>query len=83
MRFAHNTLMRPTSEINTPKGDDEHPVPFHMEVPPSPHLPARGNVDVFPTFSLVIPDFDILHKVSFFSYRLFIILALKQSTYDE
>ena len=25
---------RPKSEIYTPKGDDEHPRPFHMGVPP-------------------------------------------------
>ena len=57
--------MRPKFEINTPKRDDGHLVPFHMEVPPPPlPLPERGNADVFPIFSLVIPDFDILHRGS-------------------
>ena len=31
---------RPKPEIYTPKRDDVHPLPFHMEVPPPPHPPG-------------------------------------------
>ena len=76
--------MRPKFEINTPERDDGHLVPFHMEVPPTSPSRKEETLTSFP-FSLSL--YQILtfctEEVSFSSYRLCIILALKQSTLDE
>ena len=42
--LSRTPLVRPKSQIFTLKGDDEHPLPFHMSVPPPPRAVRQLSV---------------------------------------
>ena len=45
--LSRTPLVRPKSQIYTPKGDDEHPRTFHMSFPFPPPPPERSGSGVW------------------------------------